>query len=340
MTNNSFTPNLSVVMPVRNEEAYLEESITSILAQSLADFEFVILDDASTDRSLGIIKEWARKDRRIRVVHSETPLGVVGSAARVVRESGGSICARMDADDVAHPDRLRRQLLVLETRPDVCLVGTLWEGIDADGRRVRPTDRSALLGHKPYPPFPHGSVMFRRSAYDCVGGYRETCRFWEDRDLFLRMSGHGRLVVIPEALYQFRYHLKSSRLNVGGEDVRKALGLMHHCLRLFHTGQDYTRALAPGSEVRLNEGSDLVWLNTLGSQRFWAGYSPGIFGLLRRSKGLGFGRTALGVFALAVLGGMSPSGYRLLLRWRHHLRDWRARRLVPDGAPVEWIVAK
>src|SRR3977135_257076 len=102
-------PLISVVMPVHNALPFLNESISSILAQSFTDFEFVILDDASTDSSLELLREWSRRDQRIQIHESTQRLGLAGSSNAVVSEARSAIIARMDADDVAHPDRLRRQ---------------------------------------------------------------------------------------------------------------------------------------------------------------------------------------------------------------------------------------
>src|SRR5918998_4033201 len=173
-------PALSVVMPVRDARRFLDESVRSILGQTFGDFEFVILDDASSDGSAEVLREWARRDARIRLVESKRRLGLSGSSNAVVREARAPLVARMDADDVAHPERLARQLEVMRADPEVVLVGSLCEGIDASGRRVRPRDRWRLVRASLYPPFPHASVMFRRAAFEEVGGYREDCAGWED----------------------------------------------------------------------------------------------------------------------------------------------------------------
>src|SRR5258705_2817877 len=103
-------PQISVVMPVHNALPFLDESIRSILEQTLKDFEFVILDDASTDGSTELLHEWLRRDTRIQLHQSRKRLGLSGSSNAVVAKAQARIVARMDADDVAHPDRLRRQL--------------------------------------------------------------------------------------------------------------------------------------------------------------------------------------------------------------------------------------
>ena len=165
--------------------------------QTWTDFEFVILDDGSDDDSLEILHRWAERDARIRVVEGGRSRGPVGSSNLVVAHSRAPIVARMDADDVATPDRLERQLQALDRNPDAVLVGSVWEGIDRQGRVVRDPDLSALFANRFAAPFAHGSIMFRRSAFDKVGGYRRACEFWEDLDLSLRMARHGRFSSCP-----------------------------------------------------------------------------------------------------------------------------------------------
>ena len=184
-------PRISVVMPVHNALPFLDESIESILGQTLNDFEFVILDDASTDGSIELLREWARRDQRIRLHESTRRLGLAGSSNAVVAKAQAPIVARMDADDIAHPDRLSQQWNVIASQPDIAVIGTLCNGIDATGRVVRPRDRWRLLRRSAYIPFPHGSAMFRRASFEEVGGYNERAVRGEDQDLFARMAAKG-----------------------------------------------------------------------------------------------------------------------------------------------------
>src|SRR5712692_2248266 len=101
--NSTANPLISVVMPVHNALPFLDESIGSILQQTLSDFEFVILDDASTDGSVELLREWSLRDKRILLHESRRRLGVSGSSNAVVSKAGAPIVARMDADDISHP---------------------------------------------------------------------------------------------------------------------------------------------------------------------------------------------------------------------------------------------
>lgn len=218
-------PALSVVMPVRDVAPWLDEAIASILASTYADFELVVVDDGSTDGSPAYARRWAKRDRRVKVHERTGPPGLVVSANDSVRLSSAPLVARMDGDDVAHPDRLRRQVEVLEGRPDVVGVGTLFEGIDAGGRVVRPRDRARLLRPGPFPPYPHGSATFRRSAFEAVGGYREGTEGWEDIDLARRLRSAGGVAVLTDVLYQYRYQATSTsaaaRLDARADQLRR-----------------------------------------------------------------------------------------------------------------------
>src|SRR5262249_10396366 len=173
-------------MPVHDAAPFLSASIRSILDQPFRDLELVILDDASTDESPAILREWAERDDRIRLLRSPARLGPAGSSNGVVAAARAPVCAPLDAADVPHPDRPRRQWAVLAADPGIVLVGCLWRGIDAGGRMVRPRDRWQLLRPSPSAPFAHGSIMFRREAFEAVGGYRDEWGFAASQELYGR----------------------------------------------------------------------------------------------------------------------------------------------------------
>src|SRR2546423_5040139 len=210
---------LSVVMPVYNVQRFLNEAIASILDQTFRDFEFIILDDGSTDDSAKILRDWQRRDSRISIFTSPCNSGLPISSNLVVAKTKTPLVARMDGDDLSHPDRLRRQLEILQSHPEVMAVGTLFDGIDAHGESIRPRDRWRILRKSRYIPFAHGSAMFRRAAFDEIGGYREEFVAGEDQDFFFRMSKLGRVVTLPDVLYHFRYHSMNATVLNGGQGV-------------------------------------------------------------------------------------------------------------------------
>ena len=305
-------PFLSVVMPVHNALPFLDESIGSIVNQTFTDFELVILDDGSTDGSERVLRAWEKKDDRIRVFQSDHKLGLAGSSNLVVSKAKGHLIARMDADDISHPDRLRRQWEVFKRRPDIVVVGTLCKGIDAKGQPVRPRDRWRLVRHSRYIPFPHGSAMFRREAFDAVGGYREGFAAGEDQDFFFKMTSRGLVVALPEVLYHFRYHLHNATLLTGAQAVHSF------------------------SERYSQNGEDLAALYMLGAMRLWAGQSPGILPEMVAKKSLSWNFQSLIALTSASLGSLSPGTLRFFLRSFIQVRDRLAGLLVKEGRPYQW----
>ena len=296
-------------MPVHNAVPFLNESVKSILNQTLSNFEFVIFDDASSDGSLELLREWSRRDKRITLYESKQRLGLSGSSNAVVSKARAPIVARMDADDVAHPDRLSRQWDIMARHSDVVLIGALCNGIDATGREVRPRDRWRLVRRSSYIPFPHGSAMFRRSVFDEVGGYDEGSLVAEDQDLFARMAKCGRVLTLPDVLYSYRYHSNNATLFNGSRAV----------------GENHSE-----------NGNGLAAFYMLGAMRLWAGNPPKLLGPLLKKKSLHWNHLTLMVLASAIWGHLSPPTLRAFLRTSIRARDLLASRRIRDGEPYEW----
>ncbi len=304
-------PPLSVVMPVHNAARFLNASIRSIINQSYPNFEFVILDDASSDESPELLRRWEQRDNRIRVFRSEQRLGLAGSSNLVVSKTSAPIIARMDADDLSHPERLARQLEVLETHAQVVAVGTLFDGIDRSGRLIRPRDRWRLLHSSKYIPFPHGSAVFRRPAFDAVGGYQELI-VGEDQDFFLKLTRIGRVVTVPAALYHFRYHATNTTL------------LMD------------TSAIDDGKKKLPRHGDELATLYLQGAMRLWSGESPGVLSELVAGQVLRWDSRSAVILAWAMFGSASPSALRFLLRLLIRTRDGLSTFEMRDETPYDW----
>ncbi len=307
--NLTANPQISVVMPVHNAVPFLDHSIRSILEQTLTDFEFVILDDASTDGSSELLQEWSRRDARISLHRSNEKLGLSGSSNAVVAKARAGIVARMDADDVAHPDRLQRQWDVLAGNPDIAVVGTLCNGIDATGPEVRPRDRWRLLRRSALIPFPHGSAMFRRDVFEQVGGYDQKSDGGEDQDLFLRMAARGSVVTLPDILYSYRYHANNATLFNGARAI-----MQNHS----------------------QNGQALAAFYMLGAMRLWAGNPPELLQPLLKKESLRWNPKTMMILASAVWGHLSPRTLRLFLRLSIRSRDLVASFKVKDGRPYEW----
>jgi GT2 family glycosyltransferase len=206
------TPKVTVLLPVYGGEAYVGAAVESVLAQTLPDFELLVVDDCGPRRALEIVEGFG--DPRIRVLRNERNLGQVRSLNAGLAGARGEYVARLDQDDLCLPERLERQAALLDREPDVALVGTWLHRIDAAGRRLstqrgRIRDRAELLFLllTNRLPISHPTVMFRRGAVVDVGGYDPDVRFAEDQDLWRRLvlAGHGARVV-EEALVLYRVH--------------------------------------------------------------------------------------------------------------------------------------
>jgi glycosyltransferase involved in cell wall biosynthesis len=325
---------VSVVMPVRNVAPYVDDSIASILDQTYQNFELVIYDDASDDDTYERVQRWAEKDARIRVLAGGTLLGLAGSSNLVTHEAKGSLIARMDGDDIAHPQRIEKQLRVL-SRPSVVLVGTAADGIDGAGAKIRSPDRWRLLNAIPFAPFPHGSVMFRKAAFKQVGGYREECSGWEDNDLFLRLIRLGEIAVLTAPLYSYRYHTSNSVSELSIDYRRRVLWVQRHCHDRHLVGQPYDDLLETSPPAFDRRDAAALEYTTRSAQEIWSGFPP--TGVLRlptfRSRTAGSWVRNL---VYGTWGRKSPLTLRAALRLFIAARDRLARHLLRDREEVTW----
>ena len=203
-------PQVTVLMPIYNGLPYLEASIRSILNQSYTDFEFLILDDASTDGSPEVVRSFG--DPRIRLVMNETNLGQTATLNRGLALARGQYVARQDQDDLSAPTRLAQQVALLEQDPEIVLVSAQTVAIDGNGKAVfafdYPSDHVRLhwLLLTECPIF-HSSVMFRRDfVLECYGGYDPTFRYSQDYNLWSKIVWDGRIANLPEVLNHWRVH--------------------------------------------------------------------------------------------------------------------------------------
>lgn len=197
-------PRVSVLLPVRDGAPFLREALESVLAQTLADFELVVVDDGSEDETPAILDEIG--DARVHVLRQER-LGLVAALNRAVAEARAPLLARMDADDVALPERLDRQVAYLDARPRVALVVVGVETIGGETAIVLPDDDAALRRRLLLRnPFAHGAVAVRAEAVERAGGYRADYGANEDYDLWRRIARDWKLGAVPEILYRYREH--------------------------------------------------------------------------------------------------------------------------------------
>lgn len=219
-------PRVSVIMAVYNGEKYLREAVDSILAQTLTDFELIIVDDASIDGTRATLESYS--DPRIRVLYNPSNIGQAVSRNAALAVARAKYIAVMDADDIALPVRLQRQAEWLDRHPGVGLLGTYVVAIDEMGRELRcerfPTSDAdlkwALLFHNS---FVHSSVMMRKSILDEAGGYsKEACmRFVEDYELLSRANRCARAAILPDFLVKYRVHPQGESIRCAAEQSRR-----------------------------------------------------------------------------------------------------------------------
>jgi len=196
-------------MSVFNGEKYLAEAIESILAQTFADFEFVIVDDGSQDRSAEIIQSYAKGDERIQMVPLAANTGVAAARNSGIAAAKGLYVALMDCDDISLPERLRKQVKFMKSNAEIGAVGVHSRVVFEDKRPSydrEPAQRHALIMMDCFigVPFLHGTLMMRRDLFLKVGCFDPTFQYSADRDLMTRLMGRTKFANIPEILYIYR----------------------------------------------------------------------------------------------------------------------------------------
>jgi len=197
-------------MPVYNGERFLREAVDSILSQTFTDFEFIIIDDGSTDDTADILRLYAQQDKRIRL-HHQTNQGIVAALNTGLGMARGKYLARMDADDISLPGRFAAQVDFLEAHPDVGALGCSVQVMDRESVlssiwRV-PTEHGVLKWQTCFScPLMHPTVMMRREVVERVGGYDPGMEHAEDYDLWRRLSGVTRLANLDDVLLHLRKH--------------------------------------------------------------------------------------------------------------------------------------
>lgn len=199
-------------MSVYDGERFLREAIESILNQTYRDFEFLIINDGSTDSSREIILSY--KDPRIRLIDNEQNIGLTRSLNKGIKLANGKYIARMDADDFSMPERLEKEIAFLETRPDYAVVGTFLKVMNEKSQVIytieKPIEDAQIreflqkdncIGH--------GSTLIRNICLFDVGLYDESIEKSQDYDLWLRISEKYKIANIPECLYLWRSHEKN-----------------------------------------------------------------------------------------------------------------------------------
>jgi len=211
-TTTTKNPLVSVVMPAYNAENYIAEAIESILNQTYKNFEFIIVNDGSTDNTLNIIKRYAKKDKRIIIIDHKERKGISETRNNGLRAAKGKYIATHDSDDMSMPDRFQEQVNYLNKNPKVGVVGGFIDIFD--------DTTSKNLGIRKYPekdedlrkmvffcsPIAQPASMIRKQVFNEIGFYREIDAPSEDLNLWFRLGERFKFANIQKVVIKYRYH--------------------------------------------------------------------------------------------------------------------------------------
>ena len=314
-------PLVSVVMPVYNGELFLAEAIESILTQTHSDLELIVVDDCSTDGSAAIVREYANRDQRVRLVQHDRNRGSGPARNSGIAVSRGEYIAAMDSDDISLPQRLEKQAAFLQANPDIGVVAAYLQTAAADltERQSHEFPRQhvfiildwILWGRTTMP----GAVyMARREALLAVGGYKDAPIYADDRVLYARLMFETRFANLPETLYLYRQHAnqKSEFARRNQQAMREDNAIRRAWLKRV------SASFSPASLERLER---LLWSKNFGWSEWW---------LLRRD----FRRLLRGMVAAQVLDrrditiaeaetrkrleSVKPRRWQMFIHWRRH----------------------
>ena len=318
------TPKVSIIMPIWNVAAYVQAAVRSILEQSLADWELIVVDDHSEDGSDWLVEAFG--DPRIRLLRQTCHAGIVAALNRAASEARADYIARMDGDDVSHPDRLQRQLAFMHAHPGLDLVGTDCLTIDEAGApvaRVRYPVHHAQLQRvlRSSPCLHHGTWMLKRAAFVRLGGYRFDHA--EDYDFLTRADTAGlRLGNLAETLYSYREHADNTEMRKG--DGLRQIRTHIHIQKLYRRRRrGLPESGDDGTSAGLATGTPLMGLTGLTGLMEWLHHAA--FRIVRKSH-RAFPKSPLRFAGYAVGCVLSPYvAYRLFSGLRQRMAPVRVR---------------
>lgn len=257
---------ISIILPSYNSEKFLSESIKSVLGQTLKDFELIIIDDGSKDKSLKIAEGFAKKDNRIKLLKNKNNLGLQKTLNLGLKYSKGKYIARMDADDIMDRSRLEKQFNYLEKNKEIFLVGSSAKVIDESGIKIgifkkfnnfkkiknKMVDSNTMI---------HPSVMFRNNFGFF---YREKFKSSEDYDLFLRMISSGKKITnLPEELISYRIYRKSFVFTMPNQEFYFKKAKEFYFQRISSGKDNYDSLIGPTKKIskKINEVDYLYLLS-------------------------------------------------------------------------------
>jgi glycosyltransferase involved in cell wall biosynthesis len=241
---NMSRPLVSVVMPVYNSEKYVKQSVESILSQTYKNFELIVIDDGSTDKSFEIVAKLAEKDKRIKFLKNDRNLGVSATRNRLIDIAKGEYVAIMDSDDISLPERLEKQVAFLSEKKELGLLGSSVEVINENGKKIGfwkyPETHDEISVEMIFnSPFASSSVIFRK---DFVKGFRynEDVLVAEDYDFYSRLSKNCKMHNLKDILVKYRINIKGLTQNNLSEMECKSSDVV--CLYLKSQGLDLNDA--------------------------------------------------------------------------------------------------
>jgi len=321
--------NISVIMSCHNADRWLSEAIESVLAQTHVNFEFIIVDDGSTDGTSCIIRKYMTMDDRIIPIFKEHS-SLAESLNKGIACARGKWIARMDADDICEPTRLEQQFDFVRKYPDIVLLGSAFTVIDEHGRPIKkkycPRGHNKLVRHleRSMRFFPHSSAFYRADVAKAIKGYN--IRFLRSQDwrLWLEMSSMGKIDSISQPLLRIRKHGSQVSNDYGGGS-QSLYGLIASvCYFLKKAGLD-----DPSSE--LNEQKWLIF-------RDWVASRIDQSGIIEQRKSWMHARAAYFSTEHKLVGlcragiRLVRSGYIAPILWKKYFGSTLAQRLAS-----EWI---
>lgn len=206
-------PLVSVIMPAYNVEQFVENATESILNQTYPNFEFIIVDDKSSDATFDILQSFKKKDKRIVLIKNQKNIGVSKSLNRALRLAKGKYIIRMDADDWSYPKRFELQIKLMENNPDVVVSGSFIEVCDSQLRtkyirKYNLDDKSIRKHIFRYSPFAHPATIWKTEVLN-KELYNEAINVSQDYELYFRVGKIGKFMNLDKPLLKLRMHKRS-----------------------------------------------------------------------------------------------------------------------------------
>lgn len=252
---------VSVIMAAYNAEQTIAEAVQSLLIQTYPHFELILIDDGSTDKTSDILKTFEAQDSRVKIITQEN-IGLTKSLNRGLNMAAGKYIARQDADDYSYPDRLEKQVTLMEENPDIVLCGTNCDNAYANGMVSEwghKSEQSLKSSITFKTPFAHSTAMFRTDTARKFGGYDESFVTSQDMEFWIRLSQHGRVVMLEQPL--IKRHIIASSVSIKRRwrqtyDAFRARWIhnKNKALVVYHTGRSFLISLLPDALIATKQG--------------------------------------------------------------------------------------